>query len=103
MLITIGDDVRLDEAARFFRTAEDSYTAGDYRKSRENYIEAKKLYTELGDQEKVNLINSKISAIDGITIRKNSIVIILGTLIVLGAGLVILVLYLLRPKIFKKV
>ncbi|HOM95624.1 MAG: tetratricopeptide repeat protein [Candidatus Methanofastidiosa archaeon] len=102
MLIAIGDDARLDDAARFFRIAEDSYAAGDYRKSKENYIEARKLYAELGDHEKVNLINSKISAIDSITIRKSSIVVILGTLIVLGAGLVILVLYLLKPKIFKK-
>ncbi|NYT03647.1 MAG: tetratricopeptide repeat protein [Candidatus Methanofastidiosa archaeon] len=102
MLVSIGDDVRLDEAARYFKLAEDSYLAGDYKKARENYVESKKLYTELGDQEKVRLIDSKISAIDGMAIGKNTIVIVLGVLLVLGVGLLVLLLYLLKPEIFKK-
>lgn len=102
MLVSIGDDVRLDEAARYFKLAEDSYLAGDYKKARENYVESKKLYTELGDQEKVRLIDSKISAIDGMAMGKNTIVIVLGVLLVLGVGLLVLLLYLLKSEIFKK-
>jgi tetratricopeptide (TPR) repeat protein len=102
MLVSIGDDVRLDEAARYFKLAEDSNIVGDYKKARENYIESKKLYTELGDQEKVRLIDSKISAIDGMAMDKNTIVIVLGVLLVLGVGLLVLLLYLLKPEIFKK-
>jgi tetratricopeptide (TPR) repeat protein len=102
MLVSIGDDVRLDEAARYFELAEDSYLAGDYKKARENYLESKKLYAELGDQEKVRLIESKISAIDSMAMGKNTIVMVLGILLVLGVGLLVLLLYLLKPEIFKK-
>ncbi|KYC45062.1 MAG: Tetratricopeptide repeat protein [Candidatus Methanofastidiosum methylothiophilum] len=102
MLVAMGDDIRLEEAARYFKSAEDSYLAGDFKKARDNYVQSKKLYTELGDQEKVRLIDSKISAIDSMAMSKNSIIFILGILFVLGIGLVVLLLYLIKPEIFKK-
>ena len=102
MLVSIGDDVRIDEAARYYQLAEESYVAGDYKKARENYIKSKNLYTELGDQEKVSLIDSKIKAIDSISMGKNSVVFILVILVVLGIGLVGLLIYLIKPEIFKK-
>ena len=103
MLISIGDDIRLEEAAQYYDLAEENYISRDYKKARENYIKSKSIYIELGDQEKVALIDSKINAIDSITRSKNSIILILGALAILGIGLVILLLYLLKPEIFKKV
>ncbi len=102
MLVSIGDDIRLAEAAEYYELAEDSYILGDYKKARENYIKSKNLYTELGDQEKVRLIDSKISSIDSITMSKNSLVIILVMLAILSIGLVGLLVYLFKPEIFKK-
>lgn len=102
MLESIGDDNRIDEAASYYRIAEESYIAGDYKKSRENYVKAMNLYAELGDQEKVRLIESKIEVIDQKQIGKSSIVVILAGLILLGIGLVVLLLYLIKPDIFPK-
>ncbi|MCC7572744.1 MAG: tetratricopeptide repeat protein [Candidatus Methanofastidiosum sp.] len=102
MLVSIGDDVRLEEAAGYFKLAEDSYLTGDYKKARENYIKSKNLYAELGDQDKVRLIDSKIQAIDSVSIGKTSIIVVLGILAILGIGLIGLLIYLLKPEIFKK-
>jgi len=102
MLVSIGDDVRIDEAARYYKAAEESYLAGDYKTSRENYVKSKNLYTELGDQEKVSLIDSKIRSIDSISMSKNSIVLILGILVILGLGLVGVLIYIIKPEIFRK-
>lgn len=103
MLVSIGDDVRIDEAANYYQLAEESYIAGDYKSARENYVKSKNIYTELGDQEKVKLIDSKIRSIDSVSLSKNSVVFILGILVVLGIGLVGLLVYLLKPEIFKKI
>ncbi|KYC52095.1 MAG: Tetratricopeptide repeat protein [Candidatus Methanofastidiosum methylothiophilum] len=102
MLVSIGDDVRIDEAARYYQLAEDSYVTGDYKSAKDNYIKSKNLYTELGDQEKVRLIESKIRSIDSVSMSKTSIIVILGILVILGFGLVGLLIYLLKPEIFKK-
>ncbi|HNU62848.1 MAG TPA: tetratricopeptide repeat protein, partial [Methanofastidiosum sp.] len=102
MLVSIGDDARIDEAARYYKAAEENYLAGDYKTSRENYVKSKNLYTELGDQEKVSLIESKIRSIDSISMNKNSIILILGILAILGLGLVGVLTYLIKPEIFRK-
>ncbi|MFA5559683.1 MAG: tetratricopeptide repeat protein, partial [Methanofastidiosum sp.] len=102
MLVSIGDDVRIDEAAGYYKVAEENYLAGDYKTSRENYVKSKNLYTELGDQEKVSLIDSKIRSIDNISMSKNSIILILGILAILGIGLVGVLIYLIKPEIFRK-
>ena len=102
MLESIGDDNRINEAANYYRIAEESFLAGDYKKSRENYVKSMNLYAELGDLEKVRLIESKIQIIDQKQIGKSSIIVILIGLALLGIGLVFLLLYLIKPEIFPK-
>ncbi|KYC48823.1 MAG: Tetratricopeptide repeat protein [Candidatus Methanofastidiosum methylothiophilum] len=102
MLESIGDDNRINEAASYYRIAEESYLAGDYKKSRENYVKSLNLYSELGDQEKVNLIESRISLIDQKQIGKNSVIAVLVVLVLFGIGLVALLIYLIKPDIFPK-
>jgi len=102
MLSSVGDDSKIEEAANYYRLAEESYLQGDYKKSRENYVKSMNFYAELGDQEKVSLIESKIKLIDQKQIGKSSVIVILVGLVILGIGLVVLLVYLLKPHILNK-
>lgn len=102
MLSSVGDDSKIEEAANYYRLAEESYLQGDYKKSRENYVKSMNFYAELGDQEKVSLIESKIKLIDQKQIGKSSVIVILAGLVILGIGLVVLLVYLLKPHILNK-